>query len=106
MADEFDPVVLDEHGQIHVVDMFEDELILQLPTVPKHDNEEDCAGSEHLLIEPQADSSQTGNETRESTESKNGTAQAGNSSANEGAANPEEPARKNPFDVLKNLDLH
>ena len=42
LANELDPVVLDEHGQIHVVDLLEDELILQIPTVPKHTELNHC----------------------------------------------------------------
>lgn len=33
---QFDPVILDEQGQIHVVDLFEDELMLHVPDIPKH----------------------------------------------------------------------
>lgn len=39
---QLDPVVLDEHGQIHVVDLFEDELMLHVPEIPKHANTSDC----------------------------------------------------------------
>jgi len=39
---ELDPVVLDENGQIHVVDLFEDELILHVPDIPKHSNVAAC----------------------------------------------------------------
>lgn len=42
LPDELDPVILDEAGQIHVVDLLEDELILNLPTVPKHVSPDDC----------------------------------------------------------------
>lgn len=36
LPDQLDPVVLDEHGHIHVVDLFEDEVILHVPDVPRH----------------------------------------------------------------------
>ncbi|MFK7890796.1 MAG: YceD family protein [Granulosicoccus sp.] len=39
---QLDPVVLDEHGQIQVVDLFEDELILHVPDIPKHPDMADC----------------------------------------------------------------
>lgn len=42
LAEELDPVILDEHGQIHTVDMLEDELILQLPVSPRHDDIRTC----------------------------------------------------------------
>lgn len=76
MPEGLDPVVLDEHGQIHVVDLFEDELILHLPTVARHDNLSECE-TEHIQDESTVEQS-----VGESAE------------------------RKNPFDVLKNLDLH
>ena len=37
-----DPVILDENGRIHVVDLLEDELIFQLPLAPRHENEAQC----------------------------------------------------------------
>lgn len=42
LADEFDPVILDDSGQIHVVDMLEDDLLLQLPVAPRHANVSTC----------------------------------------------------------------
>ena len=33
---QLDPVVLDEHGNINVVDLFEDEVILHVPDIPRH----------------------------------------------------------------------
>ncbi len=42
LADEFDPVILDDSGQIHVVDMLEDDLLLQIPLAPRHENVNTC----------------------------------------------------------------
>jgi uncharacterized protein len=39
---QLDPVVLDEHGQIHVVDLFEDELMLHVCDIPKHADSAIC----------------------------------------------------------------
>ncbi|ASJ74442.1 YceD family protein [Granulosicoccus antarcticus] len=39
---EFDPVILDDQGHIHVVDLFEDEVILHVPEVPKHSDMSAC----------------------------------------------------------------
>lgn len=39
---QLDPVVLDEHGQIHVVDLFEDELMLHVPEIPRHTDASVC----------------------------------------------------------------
>ncbi|MBX2879541.1 MAG: DUF177 domain-containing protein [Granulosicoccus sp.] len=39
---ELDPVVLDDYGQIHVVDLFEDELMLHVPDIPKHSDASEC----------------------------------------------------------------
>jgi len=39
---QLDPVITDEHGQIHVVDLFEDEVILHVPTIPKHEDSSEC----------------------------------------------------------------
>ena len=37
LGDELDPVLLDEDGKIQMVDLFEDEIILQLPVVSRHE---------------------------------------------------------------------
>lgn len=37
----YDPVELNEHGEINILELFEDELILSLPLVAMHD-ENDC----------------------------------------------------------------
>lgn len=76
MSEAFDPVVLDDNGQIHIVDLFEDELILHLPTVPRHASVGECK-TDYIQDEAAVEDS------------------AG-----------EQRAKKNPFDVLKNLDLH
>lgn len=76
MSDSYDPVVLDDNGQIHIVDLFEDELILHLPNVARHAQLSECE-SEYIQDEATVEE-------------------------NVG----ERQSRKNPFDVLKNLDLH
>ena len=96
MPESFDPVVLDDNGQIHVVDLFEDELILHLPTVARHEQLEDCEASEHVLFAEDAAAvapdERTDNDEHEQQDQ--------NDSSNA------DTVRKNPFDVLKNLDLH
>lgn len=41
-----DPVVLDENGQLHLIDLLEDDALLQLPNIPKHENDPACQPSE------------------------------------------------------------
>lgn len=43
LPEELDALLVDERGRIRAVDMLEDELLLQLPIVPKHADEHDCA---------------------------------------------------------------
>ena len=93
MPENLDPVVLDEHGQIHVVDLFEDELILHLPTVARHEQLVECEASEHVLFD---DDSTAGSGQINQQEEQNELSNTDNA----------ETARKNPFAVLKNLDLH
>jgi len=71
-----DPVVLDETGQIRLVDVLEDELMLHVPAVPRHDNHATCVETERSF---------------------------GNVDA---AIAEEAEGKKNPFDVLKDLNLH
>lgn len=73
LPSEFDPVVLDDTGQIHIVDMLEDELLLHLPTIARHDDSVGCE-------------------------------LAGGVEAQTGE--PETARRDNPFEALKDLDLH
>jgi len=42
LPDPLDPVILDEHGQIHVVDLFEDEVMLHVPAFPRHEDLSAC----------------------------------------------------------------
>ena len=75
-----DPVILDEDGMIHLVDLFEDEIILQIPTVPKHENADDCRfDSPVALIDESVDE------------------------PGEGHQQSERRRKDNPFDALKNL---
>ncbi len=76
LPDELDPVILDETGQIHMVDLLEDELILNLPTVPKHASSKDCGRLAREL------------------------------EAAEVAAEEQRAEKVSPFGVLKDLKLH
>lgn len=96
MPEGFDPVVLDETGQIHVVDLFEDELILNLPTVARHASDQHCDASEHLLAQGTL-AANTDGESKDDEQTDDNKA---------GPADPVGEPRKNPFDVLKDLDLH
>ena len=74
-----DPVVLDDAGQIHVVDLFEDELILHVPAIPRHEDGESCTDAELSFGDvPEPGDGAEGDGRRE----------------------------RNPFDVLKDLNLH
>jgi len=46
LPDALDPVVLDEEGQLNVVDLLEDDALLQLPEFPKHEDDELCKPGE------------------------------------------------------------
>ncbi len=48
LPDDLDPVLLDEQGQIHVVDLLEDELILHMPLAPHHDQMSDCIANGYV----------------------------------------------------------
>jgi len=77
LPETMDPVMLDEEGLISVVDMFEDELLLRLPTHAMHADESQCSEKAvpyqaHVVTEEQL-------------------------------ANEIKP--DNPFAVLKNIDL-
>lgn len=73
LPNELDPVILDENGQIHVVDLFEDELILHVPDIPKHSDQTACQLRQTEFGELPADV---------------------------------EEGKPNPFEALKNLNLH
>ena len=76
LPQELDPVILDENGQIHVVDLFEDELMLHVPPIPRHPELSSCGEAARHLVDP--------DEIEEASEDK----------------------RPNPFDALKDLNLH
>jgi len=104
MPDSLDPVVLDDHGQIHVVDLFEDEMILYLPNSAMHTQIEECNANELLL---KAD--ELGNQSLFKPEEREQSEQESEEQKNEQGENEQTGTagkRKNPFDVLKNLDLH
>ncbi|MFK8078720.1 MAG: DUF177 domain-containing protein [Granulosicoccus sp.] len=73
---QLDPVILDERGHIHVVDLFEDEVILHIPDIPRHTDASVCRVT---------------------------TTEFG---ALPDDVNDTEEGKPNPFDVLKNLQLH
>ncbi|MFT6303125.1 MAG: hypothetical protein ACI9XK_001352 [Granulosicoccus sp.] len=73
LPDELDPVVLDDAGQIHVVDLFEDEVILHVPDIPKHSDLTACTLRQKEFGEVAAEV---------------------------------EEGKRNPFEALKNLNLH
>ncbi|MFK7996983.1 MAG: YceD family protein [Granulosicoccus sp.] len=73
LAKQLDPVILDEHGHIHVVDLFEDEVILHVPDIPRHAEASTCNVVKTEFGTLPADT---------------------------------EEGKPNPFDVLKNLQLH
>ena len=94
LPESMDPVVLDDNGQIHVVDLFEDELILHLPTVARHEQVEQCNLLENVQVEFGQDASDANDQNTQSDMAKSGA-----------DSNPEGETRR-PFDILKNLDLH
>lgn len=59
LPNQLDPVILDEQGQIHVVDLFEDELILHVPDIPKHVDIAVCGERETEFGELPAEVSET-----------------------------------------------
>ena len=73
LPNELDPVVLDDAGQIHVVDLFEDEVILHVPDIPKHSDLTTCTLRQTEFGELDAEV---------------------------------EEGKRNPFEALKNLNLH
>ncbi len=76
LPDSLDPVVLDDNGNIHVLDLVEDELIFHVPLVPRHaDGACNAAPVSFGDIAPEA-------------------------------VEPTEDNRQRPFDALKNLNLH
>ena len=46
LPDTLDPIVLDENGQLHLVDLLEDDALLALPDIPKHVNDASCLPGE------------------------------------------------------------
>lgn len=73
LPQQLDPVILDEHGNINVVDLFEDEVILHVPDVPRHTDLSMCDVKKTEFGTLPADA---------------------------------EEGKPNPFDALKNLQLH
>jgi len=94
LPESMDPVVLDDNGQIHVVDLFEDELILHLPTVARHEQVEQCNLLEHVQVEFGHEASDANDQAM-----RNGSGNTDDTSNQDGNT-------RRPFDILKNLDLH
>ncbi|MCB1757628.1 MAG: DUF177 domain-containing protein [Gammaproteobacteria bacterium] len=76
LPDELDPVILDENGHIHSVDLLEDELILQLPVSARHTDIRTCV-----------DLGYAGELTED----------------DDAVMGGEDQTRRNPFEILKNL---
>jgi len=51
LPEELDPLIVGEDGMLDVVDIFEDELILQIPTVPRHTSVEQCSFAVQVDVE-------------------------------------------------------
>lgn len=51
LDEELDPVILDEDGMIDLVRLFEDELILLVPSVPKHETPAECEFAVEVTID-------------------------------------------------------
>lgn len=49
LPEEIDALVVDDRGEMHTVDMLEDDLILALPLVPKCPDETDCKPAVELF---------------------------------------------------------
>ena len=56
LPDDYEPVVVDEFGQIEIKKLIEDELILSIPIVPKHPVE-DCSVTEDDMTAGEIDES-------------------------------------------------
>jgi len=104
VPERFDPVVVDDNGQIHIIDLFEDELILYLPTVARHETSEQCEASGYILFIDDAKANSSDGLTNE--QAKERTSAIVQSEKKENADSDVENGRKNPFHVLKKLDLH
>ena len=76
LPQELDPVILDENGQIHAVDLYEDELMLHVPSIPRHPDVTACGEAAGRLVDPDE------------------------------LESPAEDKRPNPFAALKDLNLH
>ncbi|PID60856.1 MAG: hypothetical protein CSB44_09160 [Gammaproteobacteria bacterium] len=76
LPEPLDPVVLDEHGHISQVDLFEDELMLAVPDYPRHGEGENCVDPEQSF------------------------------GAVDAAVEHEQEGRQRPFEVLRDLDLN
>lgn len=82
VPEDAEPLVLEKGPQLVLKEVVEDELILALPVIARHENIEDCGPRGRVLVEVQAEAE-----------------------AQENEEIPEEPEerKKNPFEVLKKL---
>ena len=76
LPEELDPVVLDDGGRIRAIDLFEDELMLHVPSFPRHEEGARCASAERSFGELPSEVAEEGS------------------------------GRTNPFGVLKDLNIH
>ena len=56
LPDAYEPIAVDEHGEVNLVQLFEDELIIALPIVPVHAEDECSVGKDDMVfghIEPE-----------------------------------------------------
>ena len=55
LPDEYEPLLIAEGGSLTVADLIEDELLLALPQIPRHDDGRECAAHSQVrpdLLEP------------------------------------------------------
>lgn len=102
LADNLDPVIMDEDGMITSVELLEDELVLRVPVVPRHADAEQCEFD--VAIELLADDGTALQQGGVNTSGERG-------DHSRSAINPEndggpKPGTQRPFEVLKNLKLN
>lgn len=88
IPDDAEPLVLEKGPQVSLRELVEDELILALPVIARHDDIEECGSRARILAEIQ----------QAATENDTGEQEAG-----ETKEHVQDEERKNPFDVLKKL---
>ncbi|MDX1443191.1 MAG: YceD family protein [Gammaproteobacteria bacterium] len=84
VPEDAEPLILEKGPQVSVHEMVEDELILALPVIARHENIEDCGPRGRILADVQAEAAVADDKEEEISEE------------------PEE-RKENPFEVLKKL---